>query len=236
MRISAGTSIAKVIVGIAVVLGVGIATPAQAESQYRYWSFWQSDGSQWNLATVGVASVPVKQGTVQGWRFITAGVDVAGDLAPRLSANFAELCPNAPTPEGGLASAAIVIDYGTQSDYADGSTPPAPRVACTSVPEGTSSAAALAQVSEVRENAGFVCGLDQLPTTGCGEQVQVEPRGSALLATDSPNPSGDASTEDQWDLLATIVTTALGVVVFVMAWRRMMLQKSLKQPPTDGGE
>ena len=62
------------ITAISLSLGVGVSAPAHAESQFRYWSFWQSEGDQWSLASVGVASVPVSQGAVQGWRFITSGV------------------------------------------------------------------------------------------------------------------------------------------------------------------
>lgn len=218
---------------VALSLGIAMTTPAHAESQFRYWSFWQSEGNEWSLASVGAGSVPVSQGAVQGWRFITAGVNAGAELAPRIEPNFLQLCGDSADPKPGYVTMAIVIDYGTEADYSDGTVPPSPRFTCVTVAGDSTSAMALAQVSTVRENAGFVCGLDQLPASGCGEAIQVQPLTVGKPKTDTQMPESAAISEDQWDLIATVITTLLGVVVFVMAWRRMMLQKGLKQKAPD---
>ena len=221
------------IAAISFSLGMAVSAPAHAESQFRYWSFWQSEGTQWSLANVGVGSMPVSQGAVQGWRFITSGVAAGAELAPRIQPNFAQLCSDSIDPQPGYVTMAIVIDYGTEADYDDGTVPPSPRFECVTITSDSTSAMALAQMSIIREDAGFICGLDKLPVAGCGEEVQVQP----LTAGNSQsNPaSSDTTTisEDQWDVIAAVVTTLLGLVVFVMAWRRMMLQKGLKAKARD---
>ena len=221
------------IAAISLSLGVGVSAPAHAESQFRYWSFWQSEGGQWSLASVGVGSVPVSQGAVQGWRFITSGVAAGAELAPRIQPNFAQLCSDSIDPQPGYVTMAIVIDYGTEADYADGTVPPSPRFECVTIASDSTSAMALAQISTIRENAGFICGLDQLPVAGCGEEVDVQPLTSGNPQSNPASSENTTISEGQWDVIAAVVTTLLGLVVFVMAWRRMMLQKGLKAKARD---
>lgn len=225
----------RLVLALAFTLAVTLMAPAHAENQYRYWSFWQGSGSststsEWQLASVGAGSVPAEQGLVQGWRFLTAGVDVGKDLAPRVAPDFDLICGSISAASEGNVQVALVIDYGLESDL--GTPPPAPRSICVEIAAGEPSTMVLARAAEVREDAGFVCGLDQIPAEGCGEEVAVAEQTSVL---GSENPVETANDSDEkWDLVANIVTTILGVVVFVMAWRRMMQQKALKRQAQTG--
>jgi hypothetical protein len=53
---------------------------------FDYWSYWIG-GSSWTYATVGPASRAMVDGTVEGWRFVTGG----NNVAPATSASFATL-------------------------------------------------------------------------------------------------------------------------------------------------
>lgn len=224
-------------VGVALAIAVSLS-PAAADTQYRYWSFWQAESGSWAVSPVGMMSIPAQEGLVLGWRFVTSGVNAPAELAPRASAEFASLCADAPTASEGSVTIAVVIDYGFATDYADGAEPPAPRTECTQVEAGTPSSLALASIAEIRENAGFVCALDSLPAEGCGDEVEVMPVDAQPLGAGAPETSETTvdETEQVWDMVATIVTTVLGVVVFVMAWRRMMLQKENKRRRQEGSE
>lgn len=217
--------------GLAIALLVGLTSPAHAETQYRYWSFWQTSGTSWTLASVGAGSVPAEDGLVQGWRFLTAGVDVGAELAPRIAPSFEAICGTSPEPAAGNVLIALVIDYGLESDV--GTTPPPPRSTCVEIARGEPSTMALARAAEVREDAGFVCGLDQIPSTGCGEEITVL---SNLSTTQDEDESATSTSDATWDLIANVVTTLLGVVVFVMAWRRMMHQKAQKRRGQQGND
>jgi hypothetical protein len=224
---------------LALLVSIGVGAPAYAETKYQYWSFWQASSEQsstpeWSLASVGAGSIPAAQGLVQGWRFITAGVEVGQELAPRIAPDFAAICGSTPAADGKV-QVALVIDYGLESDL--GIAPPTPRSVCVEVSEGEPSTMAIAMVAEVRDEAGFVCSLDQVPATGCGEEVAV--LASAPNADQAAASAPQTNADEMWDLVANIVTTVLGLVVFVMAWRRMMQQKAEKrrrQTGTDDSE
>ena len=55
-------------------------------SGFDYWSYWIG-GSSWTYATVGPAGRAMLDGTVEGWRFVTGG----NNVAPGTSASFAAL-------------------------------------------------------------------------------------------------------------------------------------------------
>lgn len=184
------------------------ATPAQAETVYRYWSYWQADAGSWQFAQVGVGSVAVADGQVQGWRFITSVTGSGSELAPRSSADFSEICEGVVAPKGKVR-VGLVIDYGDASDYPGAGAPPKPVSECVLADAGISSAVVLADHVEIRANNGFVCGINQWPKSGCGEAV------------DSATADGQA----QQDQLARWVTLGLGLILFLVTWRGLMRQK-----------
>ena len=180
------------------------------------------------MAPAGAGTTPAVEGQLQGWRFITSGVNASTDLAPRTEESFEQICMFL-EKQSGNERVALVIDYGTVYDYeADTVIKPVETV-CTSVESGSPSSIALAQSATVRELNGFVCGINQLPATGCGESVEYDPSQPLADATAFEMTGEVATDTESPDILATVVTTGLGLVVFVMAFRRMQWQKAQKR-------
>lgn len=199
---------------IAVLAGAIMLLPAgtaNAATGYRYWSFWLTAKGGWEMSSLGAASIQAEPGSVYGWRFVTSGLNPSADLDPRVEPAF--------TCQDDATEVAIVVDYGDPADY-DGETPPAARTVCVTVTPGDSVMTATARAAEIRENAGFVCGLDRLPTAGCGEAVSV------VSATADTTESDGAAEEERLDMIARIVTSVLAVVMFAVAWQRMQWQKA----------
>src|SRR5690606_20818628 len=112
---------------------------------YRYWSFWEQDGTAWTYATQGPSLARPSDGDVHGFRFSVS--EDSGDAAkPRGTADFATICAKTPARDG-TKRVALVIDFGTPADAPSGETPPAGRTACAQVAEDASTAEALASVA-----------------------------------------------------------------------------------------
>lgn len=156
-----------------------IFTPsaAHAETAWRYWSYWNASNGTWELAMTGAADIEATDGSVQGWRYITAGLEVGEEFAPRVDANFDAICGTT-TKADGLARVAVVIDFGDASDYEDGVTIPETTAECVVVETGSPSSLLLPELVEVRDESGLVCAVNNLPASGCGEEVE--------LGTDEP--------------------------------------------------
>lgn len=146
---------------------------AQATDGYRYWSFWERDGSSWSYATQGPSTLRPEDGDVLGFRF-AAGEGTEDATAPREPADFASVCESA--AEKGDKRVAIGIDFGTAADAPDGQTPPPARTVCARLGSGDTAADALASVAKpLRYDSGaMLCGIGGYPEKGCGEQVSGE--------------------------------------------------------------
>ena len=204
------------------------STAAQAETGYRYWSYWLFQDGQWTMAPAGAGTTPAVEGQLQGWRFITSGVDAPTDLAPRTDETFEQICV-AVEKQSGIERVALVIDYGTIYDYDAGTEVKPVESVCATVESGDPSSILLAKSATVRELNGFVCAINQLPAKGCGESVEYDPAQPVTDAT-AFEMVGEVMTEEESpDVFATVVTTGLGLVVFVMAFRRMQWQKEQKR-------
>lgn len=191
-----------------VALTFSVAPTAHAESVYRYWSYWQGDAGGWQFAQVGVGSVPVADGQVQGWRFITSSSTEESALTPRVNPDFTAVCADV-AATAGKSRVAVIIDYGDPADYPGETAPSAPTAECVLADTGISSAVLLSEYAQIRANNGFVCGINGRPASGCGEAVD-----SKVVADDAAQ-----------DRLARWVTTGLGVILFALTWRGLMRQK-----------
>ncbi|MEY4348492.1 MAG: hypothetical protein RIS43_911, partial [Actinomycetota bacterium] len=205
---------------LALLLSVSGFSPANAEPGYRYWSFWLTTDNAWTAAQEGAGTLIPQDGDLQGWRYISAPATVGPEFAPRSTATFDDICGSTPA-EAGKVRVAVVIDFGDASDYTDGTEVPASSASCAVLTEGDPSSLALSSVAEVREDSGMVCAVSNLPATGCGEAFDYV---APIMANARGATADDATTttpapED--DRLPQIVGLILGVVVFVMAWRRM---------------
>ncbi|MFD0421575.1 SCO2322 family protein [Streptomyces parvus] len=159
--------LAALVAASAVLLGAGSAQAAG----YRYWSFWEGNGKNWEYATQGPSVLRPDDGTVQGFRFAVS--EDSGDAdQPRRAPDFGAICADTPA-EDGKKRVALVIDPGTTTDAPDGEKPPALRTACAQVAPDASSAEALAAVAKPLryDDSAMLCAISGYPKTGCGEQV-----------------------------------------------------------------
>ncbi|WP_442809402.1 SCO2322 family protein [Streptomyces sp. NBC_01335] len=185
---------------LAAVVTLCVAGTAQAAG-YRYWSFWEGDGSRWAYATQGPSLVRPEDGAVQGFRFAVS--EDSGDAArPRRTPDFAAVCGDTPAKDGSKR-VALVIDPGTAADAPAGEQPPALRTACARVAPDASTAEALASVAKPLryDSAALLCAISGYPETGCGEQIS----GDA-----SPAPTGAASSASSPAASSTASSTASG--------------------------
>jgi len=226
-------TVGAVLVGLllALVLPVGAAHAVA----FRYWGYFQWDGSAWQFATKGPDQVKPADGSVEGWRFATASED--STRTPRVEdVSFDEVCADTEA-EDGRKRVAVVLDYGRSADAEDGNTPPEPRAECASVAENASGLEVLGSVAEVRTEKALICGVDGHPATGCGGEVkQVS---AAAEAPDEPvelaseeSPANDdaeatgADTDDgpgvgTWVGIGVVVLVALGLGLTALRRRRV---------------
>ncbi|MFE2478790.1 SCO2322 family protein [Streptomyces sp. NPDC001194] len=187
---------------IPLVLAFGIlltllaSSPALAAG-YRYWSFWEGSGGQWQYATQGPSTARPADGSALGFRF-SVSQDAAAEAAkPRAAADFAAVCGDTAAVEG-RKRIAVVVDFGIPQDAPAGDAPPqdAPRTACAQVAPDATAAEALAQAAKpLRYNsAALLCAVSGYPKQGCGEPIadaQEKPRADA-----APKPSAQAEPAD----------------------------------------
>jgi hypothetical protein len=206
-----------------VLLGAGSAEAAG----YRYWSFWEGNGKNWEYATQGPSLLRPDDGTVQGFRFAVS--QDSGDAAqPRRAPDFGAICAGTPA-EDGKKRVGLVIDPGTAADAPDGEKPPAPRTACAQVAPDASSAEALAAVAKPLryDSSAMLCAISGYPESGCGEQVSggdssVKPSASSGTADDAGDGSGDGSGggPSVGLLVGAGAVLLLGIAAVVQARRR----------------
>ncbi|MFG3292799.1 SCO2322 family protein [Streptomyces sp. NPDC048179] len=155
---------------IAAVALCAVAVPAQAVG-YRYWSFWERDGSRWTYATQGPSTARPADGSVEGFRFAVSE-DSADASRPRGTADFGSICGGTHAVAG-KKRVGLVVDFGTTADAPSGERPPARRTACAVVATDATTAEALAAVAKpLRYDANaLLCAIAGYPEKGCGEKV-----------------------------------------------------------------
>jgi hypothetical protein len=174
------------VAAVALVVGVVVALVVPAGSAqaaaYRYWGYYQLEGSTWKFAPKGPDQLTPADGAVEGWRFAVAGE--SDTRAPRVTTTFDAVCGST-AAQSGKKRVAVVIDYGRPADQPDPSTtPPAPVGRCAVVDTAATGAEVLAAVATVRSQDKLVCALDGIPATGCGDAVKTVSAQAA--AADTP--------------------------------------------------
>ncbi|NDZ57057.1 hypothetical protein G3I47_07190 [Streptomyces anulatus] len=223
MRAPLVALLAALVAASAVLLGAGSAEAAG----YRYWSFWEGNGKNWEYATQGPSLLRPDDGAVQGFRFAVS--EDSGDAAqPRRAPDFGAICADTPAKDG-RKRVALVIDPGTAADAPDGEKPPAPRTACAQVAPDASSAEALASVAKPLryDSSAMLCAISGYPKSGCGEQVSgdsgsAKPSEPAKTSDDQEKgEEGDGGGGPSVGLLVGIgAVLLLGVAAVVQARRR----------------
>ncbi|MFD7086045.1 SCO2322 family protein [Streptomyces sp. NPDC059918] len=174
------------VLAFGVLLTLLASSPALAAG-YRYWSFWDASGGQWQYATQGPSTARPADGSALGFRF-SVSKDAAAEAAkPRAAADFAAVCAGTPALEG-RKRIAVVVDFGVPADAPAGDALPqdTPRTACAQVAPDATAAEALAQTAKpLRYNsAALLCAVSGYPKQGCGEPI----------ADTAEKPNADPST------------------------------------------
>ncbi|MFJ5865650.1 SCO2322 family protein [Streptomyces parvus] len=220
LRVPLVSLLAALVAASAVLLGAGSAQAAG----YRYWSFWEGNGKNWEYATQGPSLLRPDDGTVQGFRFAVS--EDSGDAdQPRRAPDFGAICADTPA-EDGKKRVALVIDPGTTTDAPDGEKPPALRTACAQVAPDASSAEALAAVAKPLryDDSAMLCAISGYPKTGCGEQVSgdsgsAKPSEPTKTAEDA-GEEGDGGGPSVGLLVGIGAVLLLGIAAVVQARRR----------------
>jgi hypothetical protein len=220
---------------VALLLGavtLGGATMARADSAYRYWSYWIGKVGAWDYSRLGPANLEVQDGDVQGWRFGVSSGEATQSPAPRTDPAdlFTYICGSTPEVAGSVR-VAIVLDPGSPTIAPAGQTPPEPRPACATVPEGATGAQALSSVAELRVESGFVCAIDGYPTGECAPSVDVTEDGESevdvIRSVDTGNPQGtespttaseSAESESTGGPWLTLLVIAIAIIIAAVAW------------------
>jgi len=158
-------------------VGSGVLASAGAENAlakgFTYWGYytWDTKTSSWPYSEVGAndpKSLP-KDGDVYGFRWaLVVGTD---SRPPRADGDFDAICGSEQARDG-EKRIAFVLDYGTQTDAPDGDNAPAPRGVCATAQEDFTVQQALQTVAPVRtDDSGLICGINEYPSSGCGEQL-----------------------------------------------------------------
>jgi hypothetical protein len=181
------------------------ASPAHAD-MYSYWSLWTAQDGKWAFSETGAGDVVPANGDTNGWRWGVGGVDASSVRAPRELPPFADVCGTDPAPAG-QKKVAEVIDTGTVEDAPNGSTPPAPRLVCATVPENATALQALQSVGQTRVEGGIVCAIDGFPATGCGEVIA----GATAMPSDTPTTFATAAAEGSDSSGPNVPTILIGI-------------------------
>jgi hypothetical protein len=146
-----------------------------------------------------------------GWKFAISTPD--GSEPPVEAPDFATLCPDLAEPAEGELRAAVVIDFGSPEIAPPGDTPPSPnQVGCVTLEAGQNAADALVFASTmVRENEGFVCGIDGYPNEECGAEVDA-------AAISAAAESSGSLPGWLWPLVGVVVIGAL-IAILISARR-----------------
>lgn len=193
------------------------AAPAHAEDGFRYWNYSHLKGDAFVFAQTGPGDYTPKDGDVEGWRYgtstVSQGIEPRADLS---EVSFETVCGDAEAAEG-EKRVAVLVDYGTPADAADGAQVPEPVAECAVVPEDATGQQTLEAVAEVRADGAMICALDGYPAKGCGEPVSdatvataAEPVEFQLTGSEA---AGDG--DNDWMLVAVIgVIIALAIAAY----------------------
>ncbi|MFF4102134.1 SCO2322 family protein [Streptomyces sp. NPDC001903] len=210
------------VLAFGVLLTLLASSPALAAG-YRYWSFWEASGGQWQYATQGPSTARPADGATLGFRF-SVSQDAAAEAAkPRAAADFAAVCAATPAAEG-RKRIAVVVDYGVPADAPAGDAPPqdTPRTACAQVaPDATAAEALAAAAKPLRYNsAALLCAVSGYPKQGCGEPIADTAQKPNPDPSASPKTSAEPKAEDGGPATSLLVgLAAVAALAAAAVWQ-----------------
>lgn len=213
-----------------VVSGICLAPGARAESGYRYWTFWMSEGENWRFATEGPATTRTNEGDVFGWRFAITTASATEDAQPSISARdaFADACADVPFAAG-EHRLAIVIDYGKADQAPEGEVPPANRIECVLALDGSTAAQSLSTIANLRVDQGFVCGVDGYPASECAPVVELPVIESpALESNELAEPTLSSEAHSSGGLPISLIAFAITLLAALMGIALLLTRKKAR--------
>jgi hypothetical protein len=149
------------------------APPAQAADIYKYWGYFSVQDGAFVSQAKGPGGTTPKDGSIEAYRY-AAPADFNNPNLPRADltvVTFDAVC-GSETAAAGEKRVAVLVDYGVETDAAEGETTPEPAAACAVVPEASTGLQTLQTAfTTVRtEDSSFgpsVCGIQGYPATGC---------------------------------------------------------------------
>jgi hypothetical protein len=211
---------------LALLPALAIASPATADS-YRFWGYYQWDGTAWQFAPTGPADTEPADGDIEGWRFAVS--DESASKFPRAQASFESICGGDAAAEGNKR-VAVVIDYGLPEDN-EGETPPAAAGACAEVAAAASGAEVLAAVAQTRLENGLICAIDSWPASGCGDPVtddapQTDESPVALQIQGQDEDAESEEDSDASDISGASIAVGIAAIAGLAAVAILMLRRN----------
>jgi len=175
---------AGAIIGAAVLAVTAIAPAANAESAYRYWTYWQVTDGAWAFSTQGAGTKIPADGSVEGWHFAVSGSAADAKARPAVNAAtaFADICGGT-AEQSGSKRVALVVDPGPAAISPEGESPFAALRACVVAPSEATGYEVLRSQLPVRVEGGLICGISDYPAHECAPAVD------ASLAEAMPDPA-----------------------------------------------
>lgn len=169
------------VVAIAAILSSLIAPSANAaEKGYRYWAYFQAapGAKVWTMAMTG-PTVPIADGSVEGWAFTFSSDSIPDAATPRMAPNFKRICGLVRNVPAGKKRIGLVVDFGSAFLRPKGETRPRNFTKCVVIDKNAVGADVLSQVVKVRtESSGFICAFSNYPAKECGTEI---PTPTALI-------------------------------------------------------
>jgi hypothetical protein len=162
------------IVAVAALISSVIVPSANAaEKGYRYWGYFQAapGAKVWTIAMTG-PTVPIAEGSVEGWAFTFSSDSIPDAATPRLAPNFARICGLVKKIPAGKKRIGLVVDFGSAFLRPKGEAMPRSFTKCVVVDKNAVGVDVLAQVVKVRtQSSGFICAFTNYPAKECGAEI-----------------------------------------------------------------
>ena len=162
------------VVALAAIFASIVAPAANAgEKGYRYWGYFQAapGAKTWTMAMTG-PTVPIAEGSVEGWAFTFSSDSIPDAATPRLAPNFARICGLVKTVPSGKKRIGLVVDFGSAFLRPKGESMPRNFTKCVVVDKNAVGVDVLAQVVKVRSaSSGLICAFNNYPAKECGAEV-----------------------------------------------------------------
>lgn len=162
------------VVALAALFSSIIAPSANAVVKgYRYWGYFQAapGAKAWTMAMTG-PTVPIADGSVEGWAFTFSSDSVPDAATPRMTPNFSRICGLVKSVPAGKKRIGLVVDFGSAFLRPKGEAMPRNFTKCVVVEKNAVGVDVLAQVVKVRTaGSGLICAFNNYPAKECGAEV-----------------------------------------------------------------